>query len=331
MSNYWQERAKSRLVRAEQIGLEAMNKTLPIYDQALKNINKEINSIYINYSNKVGLDVSELAKILSNADKNNFLKNIQLKMRSLGFNIGDIYDRNYIARLTRLEALKQQVYWEIQNIAPKEIDITTNAYRRIVIESYNASRVDIRKQMDTGGAFSTINGEAVGDILAEKWEGGNYSMRIWTHTSQLSNQLQVVIGAGLTTGTSQEKMVRQIRERFDVGRYNAMRLIRTETNYFQNQGELESYKDEGIEYYRYDAVMDGRTSEKCSNLDGKVFKVEEAVVGLTYPPLHPNCRSTTELVFNQEAKIERVYTPKEIEEQRNREQELKESVEFLKG
>lgn len=81
MSNYWQERAKSRLVRAEQIGLEAMNKTLPIYDQALKNINKEINSIYINYSNKVGLDVSELTKILSGADKNNFLRNIQLKMK----------------------------------------------------------------------------------------------------------------------------------------------------------------------------------------------------------------------------------------------------------
>ena len=300
MSNYWLERSKQRLVRSELIGLDAMNRILPVYELALRNINKEINSIYVNYSNKVGLDVSELTKILSGVDKNNFLRSIQIKMRRLGFNVGDIYDKNYIARLTRLEALKQQVYWEIQNIAPREIDISTNAYRRIILESYNSSRLDIREQMGASGGFGTINRSAVNEMLLNRWEGGNYSTRIWGNTDILATKLQVVVTSGLTVGTSQEKMALQIRERVDVGKYNAMRLVRTETNYFQNQAELQSYKDEGIEYYRYDAILDGRTSQMCSDINGEVFKISEASVGENYPPLHPNCRSSTQIVFSNE-------------------------------
>lgn len=305
MSNYWLERSRQRLVKSELIGLDAMNRILPVYELALRNINKEINSIYVNYSNKVGLDVSELTKILSGVDKNNFLKSIQVKMRRLGFNVGDIYDKNYIARLTRLEALKQQVYWEIQNIAPREIDISSNAYRRIILESYNSSRLDIREQLGASGGFATINQSAVNEMLLNRWEGGNYSTRIWGNTDILANKLQVVITSGLTVGTSQEKMALQIRERVDVGKYNAMRLVRTETNYFQNQAELQSYKDEGIEYYRYDGIQDGRTSDFCKpesegGMDGTVWKVSEAEVGYNYPPLHPNCRSSTQVVFPNE-------------------------------
>jgi SPP1 gp7 family putative phage head morphogenesis protein len=289
MSNYWHGRVKARLLRSEQIGLTAMNRVMPLYEQALKNINKDINSIYVNYSNKVGLDVGELTQILSGVDKNNFLKNIQAKMKALGFNVGEIYDKNYIARLTRLEALKQQVYWEIQGIAPKETAISTNAYQRIISESYRASRGDIRKQLYRGGTFASLDTAEIRDVLTEVWQDRTYEISIYQNVTILGQDLKKIIGGGLQIGISQEKMAQQVRELGDIGKYRAMRLIRTETNYFQNQAELESYKDEGIKYYRFDAVMDGRTSKVCSNLDGKVFKVEEAIVGETYPPLHPNC------------------------------------------
>ncbi|MEG2348630.1 MAG: minor capsid protein, partial [Clostridia bacterium] len=51
--------------------------------------------------------------------------------------------------------------------------------------------------------------------------------------------------------------------------------------------ELQSYKDDGIIYYRYSAYLDNRTSEICKNLNGKVFKVESARTGNNYPPMHP--------------------------------------------
>ena len=30
----------------------------------------------------------------------------------------------------------------------------------------------------------------------------------------------------------------------------------------------------------------------CKDLDGKRFKISEAVIGVNFPPSHPSCRST---------------------------------------
>jgi hypothetical protein len=57
---------------------------------------------------------------------------------------------------------------------------------------------------------------------------------------------------------------------------------------------MNSYKtSEVVDRYEYLATLDNRTSEICRELDGKVFDVKEAEVGVNQPPMHPYCRSTT--------------------------------------
>ena len=68
--------------------------------------------------------------------------------------------------------------------------------------------------------------------------------------------------------------------------------MRTETNYFHNSAEIESYQSMGFEYFEFLATLDSRTSDMCAEMDGKRFKVSEGVPGYNIPPLHPNCRST---------------------------------------
>jgi SPP1 gp7 family putative phage head morphogenesis protein len=41
------------------------------------------------------------------------------------------------------------------------------------------------------------------------------------------------------------------------------------------------------------AARDGHTCELCQPMDGKVFKLSERMVGVTAPPIHPNCRCAT--------------------------------------
>ncbi len=48
-----------------------------------------------------------------------------------------------------------------------------------------------------------------------------------------------------------------------------MRVIRTEKNYFYNQGELLAYKEAGIAKYEYLATLDSRTSTVCQDVDAK--------------------------------------------------------------
>ncbi len=61
-----------------------------------------------------------------------------------------------------------------------------------------------------------------------------------------------------------------------------------------------AYEELDIEKYRFIATLDKRTSVKCQEMDNKEFEVHKRKMGINYPPLHPNCRSTTVAVFEDE-------------------------------
>lgn len=75
------------------------------------------------------------------------------------------------------------------------------------------------------------------------------------------------------------------------------RVFKTEFNYASNMATLEFYKqvDEKGKY-KLNAVLDDRTSQICLEMDGKTFKFNEALVGINFPPLHPNCRTTIDII-----------------------------------
>ena len=76
--------------------------------------------------------------------------------------------------------------------------------------------------------------------------------------------------------------------------YNqAYRLVETETAYIQERAMLDTYDELGLEQYQICAVLDSKTSEICQDLDGKVFDRKDAKPGITMPPFHCHCRSTT--------------------------------------
>ena len=56
---------------------------------------------------------------------------------------------------------------------------------------------------------------------------------------------------------------------------------------------LDTYDELGLEQYQICAVLDSKTSEICQDLDGKVFDRKDAKPGITMPPFHCHCRSTT--------------------------------------
>lgn len=57
--------------------------------------------------------------------------------------------------------------------------------------------------------------------------------------------------------------------------------------------DIESYKMDGVERYQILSALDSKTCEICGELDGKIFLVENAVIGLNFPPFHSGCRCTT--------------------------------------
>lgn len=56
---------------------------------------------------------------------------------------------------------------------------------------------------------------------------------------------------------------------------------------------INRYLSDEVEKYQILATLDNKTCKNCGDLDGKIFCVTDAVIGLNFPPFHQGCRCTT--------------------------------------
>lgn len=294
-SSYWDKRAIKRLNEAEKTSEVYIERIKKIYSQAYKDIDEEIARVYKNYSKETGLDVQKLKELLTRSETKKTWE--QMKRQGL-----DKYIKNnYKSRISRLEQIQAQIYAKAKQIYPKEELEQTMCYKGVINNSYYKAIYDT--QMGTGYDFSfnKIDKNITNALLNEKWSGANYSQRIWNNTDILADSLSQVLGGALLSGQSIEKTTKQIKDRFNVSKYYAERLVRTETNHFNNEADAMAYEEMGIDKYVFVATLDSRTSETCQNHDGKVYEYKDKEVGVNFPPLHPNCRSKTRGYLGEEA------------------------------
>ena len=293
-AKYWDERAIKRLTDAEKQSEAYIARINKMYDQAQRNIQRDIENIYENYSKATGMDVQSLKTLLSKSETDKLWE--ELKAQGLD----EYVKANYKARISRLEKLQAQVYAKAKELYPKEQQAHTACYEGVVNGSYYKTIYDV--QMGTGldFAFSKIDDNMMTALLNERWSGKNYSQRIWGNTDLLAESLSEILGGALMSGQSIAKTSRQIRERFNVAKYYADRLVRTETNRFNNEADAMAYEEMEMDQYVFMATLDTRTSTICQEMDGKVIPLKERRVGENYPPMHPNCRSKTRAYMGEE-------------------------------
>lgn len=263
---YWAKRAEMREDLFQQESSVVVKKINRLYEVAFENINKELDRIVTNFEKNGGLEGKDASA--------------------------------YIARMKAHEEIKSRIYNECSKLSSVEVKETTSKYREILKEAYNRTIFDVQKGLGVGFSFAGIPEKAIKETLHTKWSGQNYSKRVWNNTKRLAKNASKIIKSGMLSGASISVMTRQLQDVMQTGKFLAMRVIRTETNYFYNQGELMAYRETGVTKYEYLATLDKKTSELCQELDGKVFLLKDAIVGKNYPPMHPFCRSTTVAVFD---------------------------------
>lgn len=300
-SKYWDERALRRLSTSEKQAEFTNNRIKKIYDKAYKNIQRELDSVYMNYSKTTGLDVQKLKELLTKKETDKVWKTLKRQ------GLDQYVMKNYKSRISRLEQIQAQIYAKAKQIYTKEELEQRMCYKGVINDTYYKTVYDTQMGIGYAFGFSKLDNHTVNELLSERWSGKNYSERIWTNTDVLANQLSTIIGGALLSGQSVQKTSRQVRERFKVAKYYSNRLVRTEVNYFNNEIDAKAYEDMGVNKYVFVATLDARTSEICQSMDNKVFDYKKRQTGVNFPPMHPNCRSKT-----------RGYLGKEIENKMKR-------------
>lgn len=295
--DYWEKRAIERLTRAEVRSEPYLKKIYGIYTSTQKQTVQDIQHLYHIYYAENKWDTAALNAIAPSGDLVKFYN--QLRAAGLEKRLPERFN----GRLSRLELLNAQLWMESKKVAQKQNEVETQAHSATIKDSYYRAIYDSAKKLGATEAFSTLDDKAVNKILKTKFAGANYSERIWKNTDKLADSLQEVIGKAVALGQSPEVTARMIRERFGVSQYAAMRLVRTETSYFENLATVESYKEMGIEKFQFIATLDMRTSDICRSMDKRIFSMKSAKVGENVPPLHPWCRSTITPYLGSEYKV----------------------------
>lgn len=84
----------------------------------------------------------------------------------------------------------------------------------------------------------------------------------------------------------------------------------------QSRGQYEEQLEGiqyGFEYGLFDAILDGRETKTCHNLDGKVMLLTDWIEQGMYPPLHYRCRSRIIAITEEDVKDMGVTVEKKIE------------------
>lgn len=298
-NNYWEKRAvdleKLTQDRAD-VDIMHVNK---LFDGAVDIVEKQIEEIFDKYTRDSGISQDAALRLLNEKQTETMRRNLMTALAQCQEEVARqailarLNAPAYAARISRLEALKDLIHAQAYKVGSAAHYRLTDRLIDTYEQSYYRSIYDQQRRTETGFDFTKLTDRDVQAAIATNWAGSNYSKRVWKNTKKLAESLEEVITQGLMTGQSIRDMELALEARVVSERYKINRIIRTEVNHCCNQGTLMSYKAAGTLRYIYLATLDMRTSSICRSLDKEVFFVSKAKVGVNFPPMPPNCRSTT--------------------------------------
>lgn len=295
-NDYWMKRQRANKLKIIKLGENNINELKKLMLLNLKAVRKDIRQFYEKYGEELHENLSpKEMRLYKKQLKENAKKYPKDKMMQRI--LKEDVPKYRIERLRQFETQLQISLAEITTLQESGIKSALTESAKLSDELLLAT---IAKGANM--SFNAIPQAKLLKIVNSTWAGGsNWSERIWKDRVKLGKKLTKVLSVGVPQGFGMQKMARELSSVMGQTFYNSFRLIRTEASHIDGQVTLDRYKEIQKELgekvrYRYDAFLDSKTSDVCRDLDDQVFDLEDAEVGVNYPPMHPNCRSTTNLV-----------------------------------
>ena len=311
-ANYWEDRMTNAILASERSVLEYEKLLLEAYEYAMVQIRKEIESFFQKYAKDNKIPYAEARRRLNAAEKKDFqtllrewYKLAQENGMSAEYkaHLQELGKRVYISRL---EAVEAAIRHEVEMLKTNQYKWMTELMDINYLVGYYSSYYNVAQGLEVSVNFATIDKLGIEKAIKERWDGRNYSKSIWTDRDKLVNTISTILPRSFSMGLNSKDLGDMIAKEMNVSKNRGRTLARTEINHLCNQSTLDVYKMCGVEWYGFLATLDLRTSEICRGMDGTVHKVSQAQVGINYPPMHPNCRSTTVPHFEDDDTLDRI-------------------------
>lgn len=300
---YWKNRAEQLEKELHKQAQKTFSDVSAIFDRTIKEVDKALGRWYarLTLNNELEPSLADAKRFLDNEEIQEFKWTVQDYIEH-----GTIYGltgafakelENASARvhISRLEAMKMDLKMAIEALYGQYLSIANEHLAAIYAESYYHNVFNLFQGFGVGWTFAEIDTNYLERLLAKPWapDRYNFSKRIWHNKEKLLDNVHKILTRHLILGSSADKPIRELAKAMNTSKYNAGRLIMTESAYFAGEARNDCYKELGVKQYRIIATLDSKTSEICQEMDGKVFNQSEYEAGVTAPPFHVYCRTTT--------------------------------------
>lgn len=307
-SSYWKERFKQLEAAQNRKGADTYLEIENQYRQAQKEIEGKINTWYQRFATNNNLSMAEARRMLRDKELAELKWNVKDYIKqgqANAFNgqwIKELENASARFHISRLEALKLQTQQSLELMFGNQLDSIDTAMKRIYLDGYYHTAYELQKGFGIGWDIAGLDQKKIEKVIRKPWavDGKNFSKRIWGNKEKLISEVHREITQDIILGRDPQKAIDNISKKMNTSKVNAGRLIMTEETYFSSAAQKDCFQDLGVEQYEIVATLDSHTSEICQNLDGQVFPMKDFEPGVTAPPFHVYCRSTTVPYFEED-------------------------------
>ncbi len=303
---YWKKRFELLEQSQHNIGVQCYVDIEKQYGEAQKQLEAQIATWYQRFAFNNGVTLVEAKRMLNAKelaelkwDVNQYIQHGKENAID-GAWIKQLENASARFHISRLEALKLQIQQNIEVMFEKQMDSIDGAMRNAYMRSYYRTAYEIQKGVGIGWDFFALDGKQINKVIKKPWavDGKNFSERIWANRQKLVNELNNTLTQNIILGNDPQKAINEIARKMRTSKTNAGRLIMTEEAFFSSTAQKDCFSELDVEQFEIVATLDSKTSEICRKLDGQHFKMSDWKNGVTAPPFHCWCRSTTVPYFN---------------------------------
>jgi SPP1 gp7 family putative phage head morphogenesis protein len=298
---YWQDRQEKKYLAGEKKINQYYKDLEKSFEQAKREIQSVINDFYWRYAEENQLSYAAAQIKLNQMEIGELQDFIDKVKENMGKYSQELNNMSIRARITRYEALMKQIDAQLQQLYSIEYQYKGDELLKdVYYDSYYQTWFNIDQYHGFHKEFAQISAQTVDELIRYPFDGADFSARLWKQKDHMLQKLNESITTMLIQGRNPKTLANEISKTFGTKEYEAYRLLHTEGSFIMGQGTLAGYREDRVEKYRLLATLDLKTSDICREKDGKVYRVDEAVVGVTYWPFHPNCRTTDVPVYEDD-------------------------------
>ena len=307
-SKYWQGRFEQLEKASHREAVDTYRQIEQSFIEAQKNIEKEISRWYMKFVDNNEISMSEAKRLLSTEELKEFKWDVKEYIK---YGQENAIDQQWMKELenasakfhiSRLEALKINTQQYMEKAFGNELDEVDRMTRNMYTNNYYHTMFEVQKGFNVGFNIGTIDENKLSKIVSKPWaiDEKNFSERIWGNKTALINELHKQLTLMCVQGKAPDKTIVYMAKKFNTTKKQAGNLVMTESAYFSELARKDCFKDLDVEQYEIVATLDSHTSKICQEQDGKVYNMKDYQTGITAPPFHNYCRSTTVPYFDDD-------------------------------